>query len=402
MTTRCQNHPRQAVILAGGRGTRLAPLTDTCPKPMIEFHGRPFLAYLIDMLKEQGFERVLLLLGYLPEVVSDFFGDGSDFGVEIEYSVTPVDDDTGSRIQKAADRLDPTFLLAYCDNYWPMSFEAMWAHFNAVGAPAMVTVYDNADAYTKSNLRVESDLVAVYDKSRTAPDLRGVDIGFIIMRRELLSLLPEGNVSFEASLYPQLVAKHMLGAYVTGHRYYSVGSHERLSLTERFLARSPAIILDRDGVLNAKMPKAEYVRQWSDWHWIDGALESIAHLTSAGYNVIIVTNQAGIARGVMREQDLADIHARMIADIEEVGGKISAIYYCPHGWNDGCACRKPKPGMLFQAQSDFDLDLSRVYFIGDDDRDAQAGNSAGCLFRMVSDALPLSKVVSAILKTREN
>ena len=80
--------PTQAVILAGGRGTRMRPLTDTRPKPMVEFHGRPFLEYMIEMLREQGFERVLLLLGYLPEVIQEHFGDGSGFGVEIDYSVS--------------------------------------------------------------------------------------------------------------------------------------------------------------------------------------------------------------------------------------------------------------------------------------------------------------------------
>jgi D-glycero-D-manno-heptose 1,7-bisphosphate phosphatase len=94
--------------------------------------------------------------------------------------------------------------------------------------------------------------------------------------------------------------------------------------------------------------------------------------------VIVISNQAGIARGAMTEADLADIHRRMNQEVTQSGGRIEAIYYCPHGWDDGCECRKPKPGMLFQAQREHQLDLSRTPFIGDDERDAEAANAAGC------------------------
>ena len=121
--------PTQAVVLAGGRGTRLGPLTDDRPKPMVEFHGRPFLEYLIEMLRDQGIERVELLLGYRPEVVQDHFGDGSRFGLDIGYSVSGADDLTVSRLRLVEERLDPCFLLLYCDNYWPMRFDDMWHRF---------------------------------------------------------------------------------------------------------------------------------------------------------------------------------------------------------------------------------------------------------------------------------
>lgn len=394
------SQPTQAVILAGGRGTRLAPLTDTRPKPMVEFHGRPFLEYLVEMLRGQGIRRIVLLLGYLPQVIIDHFGDGSRFGVRIDYSVTPEEDDTGLRIKRAAHMFDPEFLLMYCDNYWPLRLDDLTRAWKAAGTAMQVVVYDNTDGYTRNNLRVESGLVTVYDKSRAAPGLAGVDIGFMLLKRELIDRVPDGNVSFEASLYPALVAEGQLAAYVTGHRYYSVGNLARLPATERFLARRPAVILDRDGVLNAKMPRAEYVRTWSDWRWVEGSKEAVAAFTRAGFRVIVVTNQAGIARGVMTEDDLADIHRRMVADIESAGGRIDAIHHCPHGWDEGCACRKPKPGMLFQAQREFDLDLGRVYFIGDDERDGQAADAAGCRFQMVTEERPLWMVVNLVLNEK--
>ncbi|MGH9286094.1 MAG: sugar phosphate nucleotidyltransferase, partial [Acidimicrobiales bacterium] len=263
--------PTQAVILAGGRGTRLAPLTDTRPKAMLEFHGRPFLDYVVEMLRDQGFERVLLLLGYLPEVFVDHFGDGTASGVHVEYSVSDPDDLTCRRVQLAADRLDRTFMLMYCDNYWPLRIDDMWARWQASGLAAQVTVYGNADGYSRDSVAVGPDgRVAVYDRSRTTPGLKGVEIGYALMTNDVIDLMPARQELFEVAVYPPLAKAGQLGAYWSDHRYYSVGGHERLPLTEAFLARRPAIIVDRDGVLNRRPPQAEYVRRVADFEWLPG------------------------------------------------------------------------------------------------------------------------------------
>lgn len=370
--------PRQAVILAGGLGTRLRPITDTIPKPMIPFHGKPFLEYIIEMLVEQGFTKAVLLLGYLPEKVKEYFGDGSKWNIEIVYSVSEVENDTGLRLQKAKHLFDPIFVLLYCDNYWPMNLSRMWQVFSSSKADALVTVYMNRDGYTKNNIRIGSDgFIEVYDKTRTAENLQGVDIGFFILKKEVIDLIPEGNNNFEKTVIPQLVLSHSIVTYPTEHRYYSVGSHERLTLTDTFLQKTPTIILDRDGVINEKAPKAEYITSWNDWHWIPGSKEAICHLKAKGYRILLVTNQAGIARGKMTENDLALIHEKMQEELKTCGGSIDKIYYCPHGWDDNCDCRKPKPGMLFNAQRDFHLNLSDVFFVGDDERDEIAGKAAG-------------------------
>jgi histidinol-phosphate phosphatase family protein len=393
--------PTQAVILAGGRGTRLGPITDTRPKPMVEFHGKPFLEYIVEMLRDQGFERILMLLGYLPEAIQTHFEDGDRWGVDIEYSVTGPDDLTGHRMKVAADLLDPCFLLLYCDNYWPMRFDDMWDRFAAADAPAMVTVYSNRDGYSRDGVRVgESGHVEAFDRSRRSPGLQGVEISYAILRRSVLELLPAEDAPFEEAVYPPLVERGELLAYMTDHRYYSVGSLERLPLTEHFLARRPAVILDRDGVLNERPPKAQYVRSPDEFQWLPGAKAALCLFTEAGFLVIVVSNQAGIARGAMREGDLARIHDLMKAEAAAAGGSIDAIYYCPHDWDEGCECRKPKPGMLFSAQRDFDLDLTRTPFIGDDERDEEAAVAAGCPALLVSDETTLLHLARDLVADR--
>jgi D-glycero-D-manno-heptose 1,7-bisphosphate phosphatase len=368
---------------------------------MIEIHGKPFLGYQIEQLRDQGFEKILLLLGYLPEVVQEYCGNGSRWGIKIEYSVSAVRDETARRIKLAAPLLDPYFLLLYCDNYWPMRIDRMWERFVRFGLPGMITVYRNKDGYTRNSVRVGPDgLLEVYDKSGGTPGLQGVEISYAMFERSLIELLPDANVSIEEALYAPLARERKLLAYETDHRYYSVGSLQRLPLTEEFFRRRPTVILDRDGVLNKKPPRAEYVRAWQQFEWLPGAPEALRLLNEAGFRILVVSNQAGVGRGMMTEEDLQRIHEQLKVEAEQAGGRIDAIYYCPHDWDAGCECRKPAPGMLFQAQHDFNLDLSGTVFVGDDERDALAAERAGCSFARISAEQPLIRWAEPFLKNR--
>lgn len=378
--------PKQAVILAGGRGARLRPLTDRVPKPMIEFRGRPFLSYLLDLLKGQGIERVVLLLGYKADAVRGHYGDGSREGIEIGYSVLGEEAETGLRLKKSLSLLDEVFLLLYCDNYWPLDLGLLWEDYLRRPTPMMFTVYTNRDGYTLDNVRIgENGMVEVYDKSRKAAGLKGVEMGYAIVKRSVVEDFPEGNLSFEATVYPDLAGRGMLRAHPTDHRYYSISTPERLPMTEKFFSNTKVAILDRDGVINRKPPRAQYVTRWEDFHWLPGSKEAIRALKENGYLVFIVTNQAGIARGFMAEDDLRLIHERMQEELYgECRVAVDGIYYCPHGWDEGCECRKPKPGMLFKAQREHHFDLTKAWFVGDDERDALTGKAAGARTFLVS------------------
>lgn len=385
--------PAQAVILAGGLGLRMRPLTDTVPKPMIEIHGRPFLEYLVEQLRAAGIERILMLLGYLPGQIQAHFGDGSRWGVSISYAVTPPEAQTGTRVREALDSLDPVFLLLYGDNYWPLQLDRMWQRFVAADPAAMTTIYRNRDGYSRDNVRLVEDRIVVYDRSRSQPGLGGVEIGYAILKRDVLAeLLPASDTPIEEAVYPVLASRGELLAYPTDHRYYGVGSLERLPATTAFLARRPTILLDRDGVLNRRPARGEYVRRADEFEWLPGALDALRLLTASGHRLFVISNQAGVARGAMTEGDLMSVHARMIADAQAAGGRIDDAYYCRHDWDAGCDCRKPRPGMLLQAQREHHLDLSRTPYIGDDNRDGEAAELAGAPFIQVSDDASLLSI----------
>jgi len=395
---------KQAVILAGGYGTRLKPFTDTMPKPMYPFEGKPFLEYLIEQVRSFGITEIVLLLGYLPEKISDYFGDGSKWGVHIQYSVTPVEYETGARLKSAQQegKLSSEFLLMYCDNYCPIDFNRLCREHWANGAKLQLTAYRNADGYTKNNLKLsDNGEVAVYDKARQTEGLQGVDIGYAIVCRDVLNLLPDENVNFERVVYPQLVEQKKMYATMTEHRYYSVGSWERIELTKEFFSPHKFIFLDRDGTLNVKPPKACYIERPEDFVWLPRARQAVKELKAAGYEIVLISNQPGIARGKLTEETLRAIHDKMEMELEEVGAKIDYIYYCPHDWDEGCECRKPKAGMFFQAQKDLSLDLTKCWMLGDDERDMHAGGDAGCRCMYVSEQHPLIEAVHAILTLEE-
>ena len=137
------------------------------------------------------------------------------------------------------------------------------------------------------------------------------------------------------------------------------------------------IFLDRDGVINRNPPDWGYVCNWIDFTFLPNALEAIREITQFGFRIFVVTNQAGISRGIFTEQQLTEIHRKMLNEIEDAGGLIENIYYCPHHPDAGCGCRKPKPGMLLQAGHEYDIDMSKSFFIGDSITDIQAARNAG-------------------------
>jgi D-glycero-D-manno-heptose 1,7-bisphosphate phosphatase len=148
-----------------------------------------------------------------------------------------------------------------------------------------------------------------------------------------------------------------------------------------------ALFLDRDGVINKKPPEHDYVKCWEEFEFVPGIENLIKTFNKKGYLVIVFTNQRGVARGMMTEKDLNDIHEKMMKELREKGAIINTVYSCIHDYSDNCECRKPKPGLLTMAADDFEIDLARSLVIGDDETDILAGKAVGCKTLLVRSSV---------------
>lgn len=368
--------PGQAVILCGGLGTRLRPLTDTLPKPLAPVNGRPFLAYLIAQLRDQGVTRVLLLTGYRGEMIRDHFRNGEEVGVRIDYSSGPVEWETGRRLVEAREALDPRFLLLYSDNFVPLRLSRVIERH--VATPADVTLVLQPKA--RGNIRLAPDgVIERYDPTRTESGLSHVEVGYMVVERDAaLAALPSPDVSFSRAL-EHLVSQGRVNGQVTRDPYHSVSDYERWALAERYLAPKRILMIDRDGTINVKRPRGEYVLNWEDFEFIDETVTAMRQLAAERFRFVVVSNQAGIGRGVQSAEAVDLTNRRMVAVLRDEGIDVLDTYVCPHHWEENCDCRKPEPGMFFRASREHLIRMDRTVYVGDDPRDCRAAFNAGCL-----------------------
>ncbi|MFT4561358.1 MAG: D-glycero-D-manno-heptose 1,7-bisphosphate phosphatase [Gammaproteobacteria bacterium] len=141
------------------------------------------------------------------------------------------------------------------------------------------------------------------------------------------------------------------------------------------------LILDRDGVINEE--SAQFIKSPAEWKPISGSLEAIANAYQFGFTIVVVSNQSGLSRGLFNIDQLNKIHALMIAEVAKLGGRIEAVFFCPHGPDDGCQCRKPNPGLLLNVGERLNVNLKQATFIGDRASDIEAGKSVGAKMVLV-------------------
>jgi len=231
----------QAVILAGGLGKRLKPLTEQVPKVMVPVNGKPFLLHLLELLKSQGLNDIILCIGYIGEQIKAFFGDGKRFGLKIRYSEERERLlGTGGALKQAQNLLDNHFFALHGDTYLPIDYTEVERSFIRCGKKALMVVYDNREnTGVKNNVELDKDSMVVrHDKERLAPGLKYVEAGVSILSREVLDIIEEGSsVSLEKGLYQTLIQQKEIAAYITNQRFYDIGSPEQLKIFEEFLKR---------------------------------------------------------------------------------------------------------------------------------------------------------------------
>lgn len=230
----------QAVILAGGMGTRLKPMTEKISKVMLPVKGKPFIVYLLELLNSNDINHIVLCIGYLGEQVREYLGDGRKLGLNIAYSQEKKLLGTGGALKQAQRFLDEQFLVINGDTYLPLDYKQVEGAFLSSGKKALMVVYDNReDTGVKGNAALDSDLMVVrHDKEKPDPELNYVEAGVLVLKREALALIPNKYpVSLEAGLYPSLIQQRELAAYITQQRFYDIGTLEQLKIFEEFMVR---------------------------------------------------------------------------------------------------------------------------------------------------------------------
>lgn len=230
----------QAVILAGGRGERLKPLTDSIPKPMVKVAGKPFLEHLILLLKRNGIKNFLFLTGYLGSIIEDYFENGSKFDVTIDYSFDEPPRGTGGALSIAEEKLSHYFFLLFGDSYLPIDYGRMASKFVNDRKKVMLSVYDNKDdTDVPFNIKLDQDkkVIASYKKGKNNPvSYNYCDAGVLIVNKNTLEFIEgKGPVSFEEAVYPRLISEMELGYYVAECRFYDIGTLDRLKTFEKYI-----------------------------------------------------------------------------------------------------------------------------------------------------------------------
>lgn len=391
----------QAVIMAGGKGTRIASLVSDVPKPMILICGKPILQYQIECLKAQGIKEIILVIGHLGNVIKSYFGEGEKYGVSITYIEETVPLGTAGALYYLKDKIKDDFLLLNGDIIFDIDVKRFMAYHKKMGGEATIFTHPNSHPYDSGI--VITDQHGVVKRWLNKEDDRKwyknrVNAGLHILSPHIFDLVMSAEkMDLDRDVLKKLIPERKLVAYDSPEYVKDMGTPERFEAVTRDIEtglvqaknlthRQKAVFLDRDGTVNIYKG---FIRRAEDFELIPGVAKAIKKVNESGYLAIIVTNQPVIARGECSFEELERIHQKMETLLGQEGAYIDDIFCCPHHPNKGyagerieykidCDCRKPKPGLLYQAAQKYNIDLEKSYMVGDDERDMEAGRRAGC------------------------
>lgn len=375
---------RQAVILVGGRGTRLGHLSAGTPKPLIPVDGTPFLDRVLRQLVRHGFSDIILLAGHLGDQVAKRYDAISFPGATVRTVIERAPRGTGGALAEIAGDLDAEFLLMNGDSIFDCDLLGLIHPPLQAGQIMRMALRTVADVSRYGAVRTDGEIVTAFgEKNHQGPGT--INAGLYLCSRDILTgIKPENTCSLELEIIPKLVKQEAVNGRVFTGYFLDIGLPETLAMAHDQLdtaLRRPAVFFDRDGVLNED---TGYVGTKEAFVWRSGAREAISEAYRRGYLPIVITNQAGVARGYYTEDDVHQLHAWMNDTLRQTGVCIAAFYYCPYHI-DGVveryarhsSSRKPNPGMLMQALEDWSIDPAGSVLLGDKDSDIEAARRAG-------------------------
>ena len=230
-------------ILAGGLSTRLRPITDKMPKALLSVAGEPFLMHQLRLLHSKGLRKIVLCVGYLGKMIEAQIGDGSRFGIHIDYSFdgqTLLG--TGGAVKRALPKLGEQFLVIYGDSYMPVDYAAIVEAFVLSRKPALMTVFKNEGRWDASNVWFEQGELRRYDKKTRTAEMRHIDYGIAVLSAQVFAPFPDDRPFDLADVYSRLVSEKQMAAYEVKQRFYEIGSREGLAELDSLLRDNTAIL----------------------------------------------------------------------------------------------------------------------------------------------------------------
>ncbi|HYC26605.1 MAG TPA: sugar phosphate nucleotidyltransferase [Nitrososphaerales archaeon] len=233
----------QAVILAGGLGTRLRPLTQDVPKAMVKVMGRPFLEYEVKLLKDNGVDDLVVCVGYLASAIQDHFGDGGKFGVEMRYSHDGPDLlGPAGALKQATPMLEDEFLVTYGDAFLVAPYAKIMDTLTSSECLGVMAVFRNENQFGRSDLEVKDGRVTRYDKTTQTPEMEWINFGVSALKKDALSTIRAGQPCGEEEFYGKLISANQLLAYPVAERFYEIGTPESLREFEAFISSRPGYL----------------------------------------------------------------------------------------------------------------------------------------------------------------
>lgn len=412
----------KTVIMAGGKGTRISSVASDIPKPMIKIDGKPVLEREIECLKEQGFDDIIITVSHLGNKIIDYFGDGTKFGVKIEYFFEKEPLGNAGALFKIKDRLTDDFLLLNADSLFNIDFKRFVNYHKEKKALVTIFTHPNSHPYdsgliiTDENSAVTHWLTKEDDRPKWYKNR--VNAGLHIISKKALEInINTPKIDLDRQILKPLAGTRKMYAYDSPEYVKDMGTPERFKsvcddlqnkivFNKNLRNKQKAIFLDRDGTINKYVGFLTNIDQFSLINGVESAIKSI---NKSDYLAIIITNQPVIARGDVSIDELNLIHYKMETLLGEKGAYIDAIYYCPHHPDKGfvgerieykikCSCRKPQPGLILKAASDFNIDLKSSWMIGDSLTDVECGKNAGCKTILIDENTDLEHAVNSILE----
>lgn len=369
------------------------------PKPMISVCGKPVLQHQIEALHREGICDFILVIHYLGNVIEEYFGNGSAFGVNIKYFKEASPRGTAGSLPDLC--LEEDFLLCNGDLIFDFSLSRMVEFHKRNRALITLLTHPNSHPFDSTTLITDSDgrvtnLLFKNQKTKYYPNL--CNSGIHIVSPAVFKMISVSeSANFDKDIVVPCINTGKVFSYKSAEYVFDMGNEERLKKAEADIlsgtvknsrADCPhkAIFLDRDGTVNKYKG---YITEPQQIELIDGVADAISDFHNLGYLVIIITNQPVVARGDCTLEQLDNIHYRLEELLAEKGAYVDEIYYCPHHPDAGfpnerkefkikCSCRKPDTGLILKAEKDFNIDLSASYMAGDSDTDILAAKRSGC------------------------